>query len=441
MRFERLVIEADENTFSLDFHPCLTVICGVGRLEREGVISELVGSLSSSRPGVHAEIVADNGNRFAIFRPFGARARVVDVDTAADVSARFADHDGHVDLLAVADLDPRSAKRVLRMTAADLAATSHHDEHVRRLARADPDELWEAAARVAHARAELDQAAKDAGSEPEDAAVVAQIEEQHQRFEGAQARAEKLRRASFIGGALAALAAVPSATLVSQMAAMACVLLAVTVTVISFIQNRRVQQARKAEREALALAGAESYLGFHLQRVNGLLQSGQARERLVEAGTEHESAIAGWRQLAGDIDPEWADENRADIDTMSTQLRGATHLESGPHALGDDDPLAALAHALRQHLARVRSLGPAGESLPLILDDALVGLDPPVKASLLELLGTASDNQQIVFLTDDPEVVAWAQLEELTGAVAVLNHGGEPENTTVDMTGAAINVA
>ena len=219
MRFERLVIEADENTFSLDFHPRLTVICGVGRLEREGVISELVGSLSSSRPGVHAEIVADNGNRFAIFRPFGARARVVDVDTAADVSARFADHDGHVDLLAVADLDPRSAKRVLRMTAADLTATSHHDEHVRRLARADPDELWEAAARVTHARAELDQAAKDAGSEPEDAAVVAQIEEQHQRFEGAQARAEKLRRASFIGGALAALAAVPSATLVSQLAA------------------------------------------------------------------------------------------------------------------------------------------------------------------------------------------------------------------------------
>ncbi len=441
MRFERLVIEADENTFSLDFHPRLTVICGVGRLEREGVISELVGSLSSSRPGVHAEIVADNGNPFTIFRPFGARARVIDVDTAADVSARFADHNGHVDLLAVADLDLRSAKRALRMTATDLATTSHHDEHVRRLARADPDELWEAAARVAHARTELDQAAKGAGSEPEDAAVVAQIEEKHQRFERAQARAEKLRRVSFIGGALAALAAVPSATLVSQMAAMACMLLAATVTAISFVQNRRVQQARKAEREALAAADAESYLGFHLQRVNGLLQGGQARERLVEAGTEHESAIAGWRQLAGDIDPEWADEHHADIDAMSTQLRAATDVVSRPHALRDDDPLAALAQALLQHLAQVRSLGPAGESLPLILDDALVGLDPPVRASLLELLGAASADQQVVFLTDDPEVVAWAQLEELTGAAAVIAHGREPESTAVDMTDAAINVA
>ena len=91
MRFERLVIEADENTFSLDFHPRLTVISGVGRLEREGLISELVGSLSSSRAGVHAEVMADNGNRFAIFRPYGARARVIDVEAAADVSARFAD--------------------------------------------------------------------------------------------------------------------------------------------------------------------------------------------------------------------------------------------------------------------------------------------------------------------------------------------------------------
>ena len=113
MRFDRLVIEADENTFSLEFHPRLTVIGGVGRLEREGLITELVGSLSSSRAGVHAEIVADNGNRFAVFRPFGARPRVIDVEAAADVSSRFADEDGQIDLLSVAGLDARGAKRRL----------------------------------------------------------------------------------------------------------------------------------------------------------------------------------------------------------------------------------------------------------------------------------------------------------------------------------------
>ena len=109
MRFERLVIEADDSTFALDFHPKLTVISSVGQVEREGLINELVGSLSSSRPGVHAEVVADNGGHFAIFRPRGARPLVVDVDASADVSARFTDAEGEIDLLSVAGMTARDA--------------------------------------------------------------------------------------------------------------------------------------------------------------------------------------------------------------------------------------------------------------------------------------------------------------------------------------------
>lgn len=441
MRFERLVIEADENTFSLDFHPRLTVISGVGRLEREGLISELVGSLSSSRAGVHAEIMADNGNRFAIFRPFGARARVIDVDASADVSARFADAEGRVDLLAVAGLDMRSAKRSLRVTSNDLTTSTHHDEIIRRLAMTDAEELWGASARVATAQAELDQAAEESGSAPEDAAVVARIEDQHQRFEDAQARAEKFRKISFIGGALAALAAVPSAMFVSQMVAMGCVILAAMVTMISFVQHQRMERARKAENEALAAAGAESYLGFHLQRVNGLLDSEQARKRLMEADREYEAAMQAWRRLAGDIAPDWANEHRAEIETTGAQWQNMTAFGSGPMVDTDDDQIAALAHALMQRLTKVRGIGPAGESLPLVLDDALVGLNSDMKASLLELLVHSSDDQQIVFLTQDSQVTEWARVEAITGELAILEPGGAPEDSTVDVTDAAVNVA
>ncbi len=441
MRFERLVIEADENTFSLDFHPRLTVISGVGRLEREGLISELVGSLSSSRAGVHAEIMADNGNRFAIFRPFGARARVIDVDASADVSARFADAEGRVDLLAVADLDMRSAKRSLRVTESDLTTSTHHDEIIRRLAMTDPAALWTAAERVERAQADLDQAAEDSGSAPEDAAVVARIEEQHQRFEDAQARAEKFRRISFVGGALAALAAVPSAMFVSQIVAMAWIILAAVVTAISFVQNQRMERARKDESEALAAAGAESYLGFHLQRVNGLLDSEHARKRLMDADAEYEAALSGWMRLAGDIVPEWANEHRAEIEATAEQLRNVTTFANGPMVDTDDDQIAALAHALMQRLTKVRTIGPAGESLPLVLDDALIGLDADMKASLLELLVNASDAQQIVFLTEDAEVAEWARVEAITGDLAILEPGGTPEDSTVDVTDATVNVA
>ncbi len=425
MRFERLVIEADENTFSLDFHPRLTVISGVGRLEREGLISELVGSLTSSRAGVHAEIMADTGNRFAIFRPYGARARVIDIDASADVSSRFADETGAIDLLSVAGLDERAAKRTLRVTSTDLTTSTHHDQIIRRLAAVDAPTLWGLAERVRAAQVELDAAAADSGSSPEDAAVVARIEEQHQRFEDAQASAERFRRLSFVGGAMAALVAVPAAMFVSQIAAMGFIVVAAVVTAISFLQHQRMVAARKAETVALAAAGADSYLGFHLQRVNGLLDSEHARKRMVEAGAEHESAMAAWFGLAGDIVPEWAYEHRDEIEEASRRMNDVSFITSNPLTVEDDDAVA-LAHALMARLETVRTAGPDGESLPLVLDDSLRGIDHDLKAPLLELLLHASDSQQIVFLTEDVDVADWARVEAITGDLTIL------EPTAVD---------
>ncbi|MEO0493138.1 MAG: hypothetical protein AAF081_06970 [Actinomycetota bacterium] len=439
MRFERLVIEADENTFSLDFHPRLTVISGVGRLEREGLISELVGSLSSSRAGVHAEVVADNGNRFAIFRPFGARARVIDVEASADVSARFADGEGRIDLLHVAGMDMRSAKRALRVTASDLTTSTHHEQIVRRLAMTDPALLWAAAERVKAAQVELDQAAADSGSAPEDAAVVARIEDRHQRFEEAQARAETFRKISFVAGAISALAAVPSAMYVNQLVAMAWIIVAAVVTALSFVQHQRMERARTAETEALAAAGAESYLGFHLQRVNGLLDSEQARKKLMDASAEYDEAMAAWTSIAGDIVPEWAYEYQDEIETASAQLANMNSFGSGQMAESDDD-VHALAHALMQRITKVRTVGPAGESLPLVLDDALQGLDADMKATLLELLVHSSDQQQIVFLTEDALVTEWARVEAITGDLSILEPSGAGE-PAVDVTDDAVNVA
>ncbi len=441
MRFERLVIEADENTFSLDFHPRLTVISGVGRLEREGLISELVGSLSSSRPGVHAEVAADNGNRFAIFRPHGARARVIDVEAAADVSGRFADHHGNIDLLSAAGLDTRSARRALRLTSSDLTTSTHHDQIIRRLAAVDPDTLWGLAARVAEAQRALDSEAEASGSVPEDAAVVAQIEEQHQRFEDAQARAERFRKLSFVAGAVAALSAVPTAMFVGRVAAMLWIIVAATVTALSFVQHQRMQSARKAESAALALAGAESYLGFHLQRVNGLLDSEQSRRRLVEASAERETAMAQWFALAGDIVPEWAHEHREEIETAARRMQDVSTIGTGPLAgPTNDDQMAGLAHALVIRLEIVRSIGPGGESLPLVLDDSLNGLDPSLKAPLLEMLVRSSENQQIVFLTEDTDVADWARLEAMTGDLSILEPTPSEETSSSNGT-QTINVA
>ena len=421
MRFDRLVIEADENTFSLEFHPRLTVIGGVGRLEREGLITELVGSLSSSRAGVHAEIVADNGNRFAVFRPFGARARVIDVEASADVSSRFADDEGNIDLLSVAGLDTRSAKRRLRLTSTDLTTSTHHDQIIRRLAAVEPGRLWGLADRVSAARQILDEEADASGSAPEDASVVARIEERHAQFEEAQARAEKVRKISFFVGAGAAILAVPSVMMIGQTVAMALVILAATVTALSFFQHQRMEQARAAEEDALAAAGAQSYLGFHLQRVNGLLDSQASRQRLMQAGADHEAALAEWFDTAGDIVVDWAHEHREEIEEASRRARDVDALSTGPLPIDtENDEVAALAHALLQKLEEVRGIGPGGENLPLVLDDSLRGLPMELKAPLLEMLVRSSENQQIVFLTEDADVADWARVEAITGDLSIL---------------------
>ena len=421
MRFDRLVIEADENTFSLEFHPRLTVIGGVGRLEREGLITELVGSLSSSRAGVHAEIVADNGNRFAVFRPHGARARVIDVEASADVSARFADEDGNIDLLGVAGLDTRSAKRRLRLTSSDLTTSTHHDQIIRRLASVEPKMLWELADRVRAAQKRLDDEADASGSAPEDAAVVARIEERHEIFEDAQNRAEIFRKVSFFVGASAALLAVPAVMWVSQPLAMVLVIVAAVVTALSFIQNQRMERARKAEEMALAEAGAQSYLGFHLQRVNGLLDSQAARQRLMQAAADHEAAMSDWFAVAGEIIVEWAEEHRAEIEEAAQRAKNVDAMHAGPLPIDtENDEVAAIAHALVQRLEDVRGIGPAGENLPLILDDSLNGLDTELKAPVLEMLVRSSETQQIVFLTEDADVTEWARVEAITGDLSIL---------------------
>jgi hypothetical protein len=442
MRFDRLVIEADENTFSLEFHPRLTVIGGVGHLEREGLITELVGSLSSSRAGVHAEIVADNGNRFAVFRPHGARARVIDVEAAADVSARFADEAGNIDMLSVAGLDARSAKRRLRLTSSDLTTSTHHDQTVRHLAAVEPKMLWELAGRVTAAQEVLDEEADASGSAPEDAAVVARIEQRHAKFEEAQSRAETSRRVSFLVGAAGALMVLPSILWISQTAALVFVIVAATVTALSFLQHQRLEKAGEAEDQALAEAGAQSYLGFHLQRVNGLLESQASRQLLLQAAEDHEAAMADWFEVAGEVMVEWAQEHRDEIEEAAQRVKDVDAMRATPSP-GDteNDEVAAIAHALVQRLEGVRGIGPAGENLPLVLDDSLNGLDTALKAPVLEMLLRSSESQQIVFMTEDIDVIEWARVEAITGDLSILEPTSADEPEVLIDEQATINVA
>lgn len=428
MRYERLVIDGGSaGSFALDFHPRVTVIAGVGRVERDGLVAELVGVLGTSRPGGHLELEDQRGRHLAVFRPHGARHRVVDIDAGVDVSAAYRRDDGEIDLLAREGLDQLTAKRRLRVTASDLAQSSRSAAIVRRLAAAPQPALWRAAERVRVTEHELQLLAEEAGTAPEDLELVDSIERRHAEFEAAQERHERVRRLTFHVASACAIAAVPAATFLGTTPALLLLLPACVITAGSLVLWRRMEEARAAEQEALGEAGADSYLGFHLQRVNSLLSSDQNRKRLMAAADEHREAMTAWAELAGDAQVTWALDHQDEI-LAAARLRSA----SGPvdREDGDDDLQAILAQELVVRLGDARRVARSGECLPLVLDDPFVGFDSAMKPALLELISDASHRQQIVLLTEDPDVAAWARLESLTGNVALVEPSTTPDADT-----------
>jgi hypothetical protein len=421
MRVERLVIEAGSNTFTLDLNPKLTVVAGMGQVERESLIGELIGSLSGNRPGVHVEIEDGKGRHLAVFRPEGAAHRIVDVDTAEDVSREHQQEDGHLDLLGRLGLDSKTARRAMRLTPSDMSAASHSDEAVGVLAAADQTRLWTAADDLRASDDHLTSEAEAVGSAPEDAEIIDRIEERHLHFERSVDHHEKVRFYSIYVGGISAIGAIPAGIRFGLLG-VPFLLAAIITTLVSFAFRRRMENAQKAEEVALAAAGAQSYLGFHLQRVNGLLANDQNRKRIMNAAGDRRQAMQAWQMVAGDIPVDWAIDHREEI-------QAAARLSKGVDALGNmsttapsiaKNVTAELAHVLVTRMSELRSVGRAGESLPLILDDPFQQVDPSVKPLLLELLSSGAGSPQIIFLTEDEDVASWARLEALTGDVSIV---------------------
>ncbi len=417
MRFERLVLSDAGNRVAVDLHPGLSVLAGLGHLERDGVLNEFVGALGTSRSGVHLELRADDGHRFAVFRPTHGPHRVVDVDARADVTAEFTDDQGAIDLLARAGLDERSARRAVRICDEDLAGATETSRRIQALAACDQADLWRAADEVVVATRQLEQTAAAVGSRVEDAEVIATIEEHHERFERTQAESEQVRRVTFLTAGIAALCAVPLVGVVGDIVVLPLALIAVAAVVASFVTWRRSERARADEAQALAVAGAQSYLGFHLQRVNTLLASDLGRQRLLAAAQVHRDAQRRWSEIAGDVGTDWALERRPTIEAAAAAAAHAQNFTGG----GDLDQRATEALAgLLDRLLGLRALGPGGESFPALLDEPFAAIDDAHLPILLEALVDASAGQQVIVLTDDPRIAGWAQAESVTGAVRVV---------------------
>ena len=422
MRWERLILSSPDSSVTLRFHPRLTVVVGVGPVEREGVASELLGALAGPRPGTNLEVTRRDGRRIAVLRPgWGLGDRVIDPESGEDLTASYESPDGRLDLLAPLGLSLADARRLLRFTAMDALAPADEQRLVAGLAGLSQAKLWAAADRLVRARTALERVSRDAGMSAGDTQAIAEVEERHQKFERAQDRCDAIRHHGIFTGVACALAGIP-AVFLNRLAAIPFVVLAAAFTAVSVVFRKRLEVARAAENEALRAAGASSYGGFVHQRIAVLMSQQELRFRQVStAVTEHRRAQAAWTKLVGDVDVEWALRHQNAVAAAAGQagdeegMRLAQELRRAQPA----NP-RLLAELLLQRVSDLESVGLTGEEMPLILDEPFEGLEPAALRWLLELLVRVGGHPQLVLLTEDPEIADWAERQVLGGDVAVV---------------------
>ena len=438
MKFTRLAVEAKGRTLEVKFHPNLTVITGVGSTTRESMINELLSGLCTHRSGTHIEIVTDGGRRLVIFRPTDAPHRVIDASTGADVSAEFTSSSSTIDLLETFGMDAAATRRWSRIGPNDLVASTGNQELVGRLGRIDQSQLWSAAQRVQIARQTLEN--YDDGAEtddaPEDRGLTERIDHTYESLDVAKVQADQTRLPAAVVGTVGLLGAAIAVS-INQLAALILVLIAIVGTIVMFVFRARVTYYTRQLDSALAQSGSESYLGYQLDRIDGYVSSEQKRRHRAAVKADVDDALARWKQAAGDVSVDWALEHRPAIEAAAGLNRGVVAPITGDGALVPRharDEAPELIETLVERITKNRRLGSTGESFPLLLDEPFGTFDPSVRPALLETLVAQAGQPQIVLLTNSEDIVSWARLEELTGALSLVGPGQNPGPKPEDVT-------
>jgi uncharacterized protein YhaN len=77
-------------------------------------------------------------------------------------------------------------------------------------------------------------------------------------------------------------------------------------------------------------------------------------------------------------------------------------------------------------VGRTTWIGPHEETLPLVIDDAFVGLDASDLFGVLDLVARLSARTQIVLLSSDATIARWARREAVDGPVTLLEADPAP---------------
>jgi hypothetical protein len=445
MRFEELAYAEDGRPATVRFDARLAIV-RLPEEERGAWVARLLGVLEGTRAGDGASVIYldRQDRRIWLDRDDRGSATLMDLATGADVpySAGSLSLDGRFDWFASNGLTSRAASDLI-VVDPDAFATDQ---------KYDPQEIE---AKLKAARARLTRVEKQHQSaltrsqrRGDLCRRIAELDEQIEQAESARARREA--EAQAMTRALARPAEIPDEL---ELLAKDCRVIAdwrdeLVDRLHAGPADQDGEPAAEAQRELIdevepafvdalaALADAcrpfDVIIDAARIEVAGIGAAGidaLTTEVLAEVAARVAEAVAA---RAGEVDSPPVDDTRGAI-AERTKLTQALHrvernlpdvaeLTDKHSAL--EEEVAALGAALsagrsllsaqEAEMFLLRRAGEAGrkdrrrEPLPLVVDDALAAFGTSDKLRLLDVVARLTETTQIVYLTDDPDTLAWA---------------------------------
>lgn len=126
---------------------------------------------------------------------------------------------------------------------------------------------------------------------------------------------------------------------------------------------------------------------------------------------------------SAEVDTERLADRHAAVERRVASLE-ARH--GGYDVTGDPAAIADIQQHLLGHLATAATAGPAGDPVPVVLDEVFLRVPADRKWDLLDLLHRLAESHQLVYLSDDAFVAAWARQRALDGTITLLELAPEP---------------
>lgn len=432
VEIQRLVVDEPQSTFTLDLHAGLTVAFHQDPALRSRCIAALLHALGPGSAGHHLELIDNDQRHLVVFRPRSGAAQVIDIDHEREVTEEFRTSDG-VDLLSWVGVSQESAPDRLRLGAGAFEHGLHRgtEEHLlaRRLAALDQGELWAAAEAVVISNARLAEAHSDLpGHDLAEVEALARRAELHDHSEN---RRREHRPVTRIGPVLTVICILIGLVLTAgrdrlgdnTFTATALFVLAAAAAAITVGDRCVVWRSARRERAAWASHGVT-----HVDRLTatvGPLADPCRREGLSEANEVKRTALAHWEAFTNAAPLPWALSTRERIEALAGRQLELHRRDVPPLAI--EDRLTAVgAQMLLDRVHELRDLGPRRERVPLLLDDPFTGATPAEVRQLLETVHHLASYHQILLVTGDPHIQAWATQSPAAASVQFVPLGALP---------------